>query len=446
MNLNQKGFSPLVLLAAVTILLFLIITSTAPFRNKMMAVLFPKTSSEAAAPPQSGNKITWQGRQWNISGVNMPWFNWGFDFGCNSGGGVVGTRNQISPRFQQLKDAKLHMVRWWVFPGDNPWQITVDGGGMPVGINNAVYADFDAALQLADQYDLYYNFVLFNSATAPRRSWIDNPTHRVALANVLGTLFARYKDNPRVMTWEIYNEPEFQIWDGSVSEANVVATARAISDSVHANSDALVTVGHAFPDGMPMWASANLDYYSPHWYDYMSGGGDWCLQCHNYDYYKNKYGITKPIVAGEIYLASEINPVNRLNEFYDKGYAGVWGWSLFHDHTNDRLQVDLTAAAQFVNSKTDIGPSGSVVPSPTSAPSIPPSPSVSPASTPSPSPTPSASAKPGDIDGNNKVDIFDYNILLTNFGRTGVGVPGDLDKNNKVDIFDYNIVLTNFGK
>ncbi len=62
-----------------------------------------------------------------------------------------------------------------------------------------------------------------------------------------------------------------------------------------------------------------------------------------------------------------------------------------------------------------------------------------------PSPSPSISLKPGDIDGDNDVDIFDYNILLTNFGKTG-NIQGDLDSNSAVDIFDYNILLTNFGK
>ncbi len=54
--------------------------------------------------------------------------------------------------------------------------------------------------------------------------------------------------------------------------------------------------------------------------------------------------------------------------------------------------------------------------------------------------------KPGDTDNDNDVDIFDYNNLLTNFGKTGSGVSGDFDTNNKVDIFDYNILLTNYGK
>ena len=61
-------------------------------------------------------------------------------------------------------------------------------------------------------------------------------------------------------------------------------------------------------------------------------------------------------------------------------------------------------------------------------------------------PTPPALSKTGDLDGNNKVDIFDYNILLTNFGKLGIGVQGDIDNSDKVDIFDYNQLLTNFGK
>lgn len=72
-------------------------------------------------------------------------------------------------------------------------------------------------------------------------------------------------------------------------------------------------------------------------------------------------------------------------------------------------------------------------------------PSPTPVLSPSPAASPSP-AKPGDVDGNGRVDIFDYNTLLTNYGRTGTGVSGDLDQNGRVDIFDYNILLTNFGK
>lgn len=66
---------------------------------------------------------------------------------------------------------------------------------------------------------------------------------------------------------------------------------------------------------------------------------------------------------------------------------------------------------------------------------------TTPQASPSPSPT-----KQGDIDKDGDVDIFDYNVLLTDFGKTGSGLLGDINRDNKVDIFDYNILLTNLGK
>ena len=53
----------------------------------------------------------------------------------------------------------------------------------------------------------------------------------------------------------------------------------------------------------------------------------------------------------------------------------------------------------------------------------------------------------GDLNGDRVVDIFDYNILLGNFGTVGSPnfTPADIDGNGAVDIFDYNILLGNFG-
>lgn len=68
-----------------------------------------------------------------------------------------------------------------------------------------------------------------------------------------------------------------------------------------------------------------------------------------------------------------------------------------------------------------------------------PSPSQSPSSTPSPS-------IPGDLDADGDVDIFDYNILVENFGASSCGNIADIDRNCRVDIFDYNILVENFGK
>jgi len=61
-----------------------------------------------------------------------------------------------------------------------------------------------------------------------------------------------------------------------------------------------------------------------------------------------------------------------------------------------------------------------------------------------PTPTPAPSL-PGDLNQDGKVDIFDYNLFLPEFGKVVANNIADLDKNGKVDIFDYNLLLGNFG-
>jgi len=55
---------------------------------------------------------------------------------------------------------------------------------------------------------------------------------------------------------------------------------------------------------------------------------------------------------------------------------------------------------------------------------------------------------PGDVNGDQTVDLKDLNIILSNFGQpTQEGPPlGDLDLSGTVDLADLNMVLTNFGQ
>lgn len=51
----------------------------------------------------------------------------------------------------------------------------------------------------------------------------------------------------------------------------------------------------------------------------------------------------------------------------------------------------------------------------------------------------------GDLNKNGSVDIFDYNTLVAEFGKTSPS-PADINLDGKIDIFDYNILVANFGK
>jgi hypothetical protein len=52
-------------------------------------------------------------------------------------------------------------------------------------------------------------------------------------------------------------------------------------------------------------------------------------------------------------------------------------------------------------------------------------------------------AKPGDLNGDNTVDVTDLSILLSNFNTTNA--VADINKDGAVNIFDLSILLTHFG-
>jgi hypothetical protein len=283
-----------------------------------------------------------------FAGVNVPWFNWACDFGCGQKSGVSSpaVRSALADGFRQLKADGVHAVRWWTFEGDAA-QIARDASGAPTGLNQAVYADFDAALALADQYDLAYDFVLFHSPTAIPRAWIVDPDQRQRLANALAPLFERYKDHPRILAWEIFNEPEYDIWGDKIPLDAVQATVKLLTGTIHAHTRTAVTVGEATLEGVPLWSGLGLDFHSPHWYDQMDTGL-MCARCNDVATIRAAYKLDGlPIVLGEFYGGPDVDTLQRLKDFRAKGFAGAWTWSLFYDKTADLKRTDLSALAKF---------------------------------------------------------------------------------------------------
>ncbi len=118
---------------------------------------------------QPSNRINWVGSKTFTTGVNVPWMTWPYaaghgDFGGGATDGVVARKAAIAVGFAKVQASGTHAVRWWTFQQD-AWQINRDANGWPTSLNPAVYADFDAAMVLANQYDLYYDFVLFGGPT-----------------------------------------------------------------------------------------------------------------------------------------------------------------------------------------------------------------------------------------------------------------------------------------
>jgi hypothetical protein len=256
----------------------------------------------------------------------------------------------VSAVLAEARAAGLSTIRWWMFTGE-PTQFLLDEAGLPIGLRPEVAQDVDAALALARAHDIRFVFTLFSSPSAIPSAWRDTPTGREQLVAVLSTLFQRYAADDRIMTWQVMNEPEWEIWSGEVDGYGVLELVRMVTAAVHATSTALVSVGGARLDGLPMWIGTGLDYFTVHWYDPMGAVG--CVPCTTYDDLRRTYGITEPVVVGELFLGVDVDALERVNDLEARGYAGAWGWSLLPDRTEDRLDVDLLQLRSFVQPEDD---------------------------------------------------------------------------------------------
>lgn len=302
-------------------------------------------------------KLSWSGENGFDVGANLPWLAWGCDFGCGQGArdgaGVSqeSARNTVAQALDRAAAAGMRTVRWWMFPGE-PWQFETDDAGLPVGLEPDVYADIDAALDVGAFIDVRYVFNLFSAPSEIPEAWRTNEEGRSALIDVLADLFERYADRPQIVTWQLVNEPEWEIWNGAVEVEPLQELARMFADAVHEHSSAEASIGSANLEGLQFWSDVGLDYYTAHWYDPMDSGIA-CALCTSYSAVADEYGLNGPIVIGEYFAGAKVDADERLESFRQLGYAGAWAWSLLSDETADGMQIDDSAVSNFVSGESN---------------------------------------------------------------------------------------------
>jgi hypothetical protein len=338
-------------------------------------VLAEQTSVDTLLPYGCG--------QWFFSGVNIPWQNGGYgaDFGTvEEWGQHTYSASATETMFAELSNAGVNSVRWWLFTdGRGAPEFNANSGGSVTGLDANFLPSMASAIQLAQEYDLYLVFTLWDFsmvfADGTADSWstgqhagmhgnlITNNTDRQSFINnallpMLDYPVGGYTigTHPNVLAWEIINEPEWIITnlnalDGRavqpVTLAQMHRFVAELSSAIHQNSNQMVTVGSASlkwnsdttlgadgnfwsdADLSPYAADGTLDFYQIHYYGWMNGDGV------NWSYSPlfnsvSEASLDKPTIVGEFpanAIDTGTNLSGLLNGIYNNGYAGAWTWS-----------------------------------------------------------------------------------------------------------------------
>jgi hypothetical protein len=322
-----------------------------------------------------------------LHGCNYPWSTdgstifYGLDFGANIWGshlGVSTRRSAIARDFAEMAALGFTVVRWFVF-GDGRAGIVYDDRGLPAGPDPHLFADLDAALEIAGRAGIRLDLVLLDHHWMFRgiRQTVADPATgalfegglpegraRVLLSHagrdglfesVIAPLVRRYgSSGPRselgeaLLAYEFMNEPDFVIeeWERDLSPRvarplpfEVVADLVArLSDLVHdENPDVLTTIGCARVHNLWAWDDDAL-------------GLD-VLQVHSYPDQRHAdredevigtpasaLGVRRPVILGEFpgntpeqHRDGVAPPVTALDEYLELavngGYLGGWPWS-----------------------------------------------------------------------------------------------------------------------
>jgi hypothetical protein len=271
-----------------------------------------------------------------LIGANLPWFHYGIDFGGNAwrpegGIGQPAERAQLDRTFAELAGSGVQCLRWFLLC-DGRAGIRFSEGGRPLGLDEHMLRDVDAALDLAQRHHVKIIFVLLDFLVCDvaravrgvqmggRAHLVEEATHRHALLNVVfRPLFERYGHEPAIFAWDIINEPE---WIQTVALADMDQFLTESIALVRSSTSQLVTVGSAGVRWRDRYSALQLDFYQVHWYDSLKHQP-------SLETPVSQLGFDRPVLLGEFPTrGSRRTPENIVATARAAGYSGAFYWSV----------------------------------------------------------------------------------------------------------------------
>ncbi len=271
-----------------------------------------------------------------LTGANLPWLHYGIDFGANAWrpeGGIAqpGEHAHLDRTFEQLAGSGVQCVRWFLLC-DGRAGIRFSEGGRPLGLDEFIVRDVDAALDVARRHGITIMFVLLDfllcdAARAVRgvqmggrAKLVEEPAHCRALLEVaFRPLLERYGNDPTIFAWDIMNEPE---WITTAAPADIDQFLRDSVALIRSSTRHLVTVGSAGVRWRDRYAALDLDFYQFHWYDSLKHQP-------SLDTPISQLGFDRPVLLGEFPTrGSKRTPENIVATARAAGYSGAFYWSV----------------------------------------------------------------------------------------------------------------------
>jgi hypothetical protein len=282
-------------------------------------------------------------------GANLPWLDYGQDFGRNDwqpGGGLARPerRERMRRALSALAASGAEIVRWWLL-GDGRAGLREDAEGRILGLDDRVFPDLDAAVEGLREAGLGAIFVLvdFLWLDAPRvvngvrlggrRDHVRDPARRARLVEqVFAPLAERYAREPAIAGWDLMNEPEWATLAvgtldprRSVSRREMRAFLGETASAFRSRATQPLSVGLASARWLSLVDGLPLDHHQVHWYSGLDPVTTLVRPVET-------LARGRPLLLGEFPTRGcPLPPRSILEMAREAGYSGALAWSALAD-------------------------------------------------------------------------------------------------------------------
>ena len=333
------------------------------FYKEISAMVYLAVIAAMAAAQPSG-AIHYNGKDYYINGVNVPWNNFGSDVGTHYQWGASYNPSFFTTFFQQCKSYGVNCVRLWIHC-DGRTSPEFDDNGNVTGLDTNFFSNFDDIFRIAAlnnvmimpclwSFDMTKDFTGTAGKYAGLHASLIQDTNKTRsyINNALVPMAKRYANTCNLLAWEIINEPEWSMKGPGttvqlVSAQEMERFCAMIAEAIHLNSGKMATVGSAClkwnslrqpPAEAHYWCDSSfqavykkpkafLDFYEIHYYDWMFNA-EWGYDPFQAGKSPAYWKLDKPTLIGESPAqAGQYTMKQMVDSAFAHGYAGIMPWS-----------------------------------------------------------------------------------------------------------------------